>query len=60
MGEEDAADLRSNETLRERVVQLANDALAEGPLADSGELSSWGLGKQWTAGELLQTIDRGN
>ena len=60
VGEEDAADLRSNETLRERVVQLANDALAEGPLADSGEQSSWGLGKQWTADELLQTIDRGN
>lgn len=60
VGEEDADDLRSNEALRERVVQLANDALAEEPLADLGEQASWGLGKRWGSDELLQIIDRGN
>ena len=60
VGEEDADDLRKNETLRERVIQLANDTLAEGPIADSDEQASWGLGTQWSSDELLKVIDRGN
>ena len=52
--------MRSNETLRERVVQLANETLAEEPIVDMGEKTSWGLGKQWNSDELLQAIDRGN
>ncbi|KZV75022.1 3(2),5-bisphosphate nucleotidase HAL2 [Peniophora sp. CONT] len=60
VGEEDADDLRTNETLRERVVQLANDTLAEEPLVELGEQTSWGLGKRWSSDELLQIIDRGN
>ncbi|KAI0321753.1 3(2),5-bisphosphate nucleotidase HAL2 [Amylostereum chailletii] len=60
VGEEDAADLRVNETLRDRVTQLANDVLEPSPQILAGEKSTWGLGKRWSADELLQAIDRGN
>ena len=60
VGEEDAADLRTNAPLRERVTQLANDALAAPALAGAGEKMDWGLGQRWGAEELLQAIDRGS
>lgn len=62
VGEEDAAELRqeSGDTLRNRVVALANEAL----VADLGtdETSDWGVGpgQTRTPEELLDAIDRGN
>ncbi|KAH7886771.1 hypothetical protein F5I97DRAFT_1870104 [Phlebopus sp. FC_14] len=62
VGEEDADELRQegSETLRNRVVELANEALT----ADLGvgEMAEWGLGpvEQRTPEELLDAIDRGN
>ncbi|KAI0052809.1 3',5'-bisphosphate nucleotidase [Auriscalpium vulgare] len=60
IGEEDAADLRSNTSLRDRVVQLANEVLEAEPQADVGEQAAWGLGRTWSADELLAAIDKGN
>ncbi|KAA1473339.1 3',5'-bisphosphate nucleotidase [Dentipellis sp. KUC8613] len=58
VGEEDAADLRTNPTLRSRVVALANEAL-EAELGH-GEMAEWGLGARRSEDELLAAIDRGN
>jgi 3'(2'), 5'-bisphosphate nucleotidase len=60
VGEEDADDLRDNETLLARVAELANDALSAPPLAIAHEESTWGLGERQSADDLLQAIDRGN
>ena len=78
VGEEDAADLRAqtreSEVLRARVVELADDVLAQPPLSssspallplgingdgDGGERAEWGLGKRCGADALLNAIDRG-
>jgi 3'(2'), 5'-bisphosphate nucleotidase len=78
IGEEDASDLRpsssststtneSGDALRARVVELADDILAQPPLPpDSefdpsvgGERAEWGLGRRWGAEALLKAIDRG-
>ncbi|CDO70151.1 hypothetical protein BN946_scf185009.g2 [Trametes cinnabarina] len=62
VGEEDAADLRqeSGNTLKDRIVQLANETLNAPLLA--GEKEEWGLGPSQgqTAEQLLDAIDRGN
>lgn len=62
VGEEDAAELRqgSGETLGNRIVTLANEALAADLGAD--ETSEWGLGpgQTRTPDELLDAIDRGS
>lgn len=67
VGEEDTSDLRLDtdnaRSLRERVVQLANDALIPTPsmeeLSCGQNVSSWGLGVARTEAELLDAIDRG-
>lgn len=62
VGEEDAADLRqdSGVTLRNRIVELANETLT-GPL-QTGEVDSWGLGPSHaqTPEQIMDIIDRGN
>lgn len=64
VGEEDAADLRkpspNTETLRRRIVELANEALTA-PLTEDGDASGWGIGpgQERTLDELLDAIDRG-
>ncbi|THH04833.1 hypothetical protein EW145_g5237 [Phellinidium pouzarii] len=62
VGEEDSADLRveANSVLRDRVVELANQALIS-DLAH-GDNVQWGIGpgKQRTMEELLYAIDKGN
>ncbi|KAJ3550497.1 hypothetical protein NMY22_g436 [Coprinellus aureogranulatus] len=62
VGEEDASDLRveSGKTMRDRIVELANDALVS-PLA-VGDDTAWGIGpgKERTTEEILEAIDRGN
>ena len=62
VGEEDAAELRqeANIGLRDRVVELANEALI-GELG-MGDNAQWGIGpgKQQTAEGLLRAIDLGN
>lgn len=58
IGEEDAADLRSNPELRSRVVELANEVLSK-PLG-YGEMKEWGLGEKRTEEQLLEALDRGN
>ncbi|KAI0740024.1 3(2),5-bisphosphate nucleotidase HAL2 [Earliella scabrosa] len=62
VGEEDAAELRveSGKTLRDRIVQLANDTLTAELVP--GEKEEWGLGPNngRTTDELLDAIDRGN
>jgi len=64
VGEEDAAELRldtaESTSLRERIVSLANEAISQ-PLVDK-ELAEWGIGpgKEKTAEDLLDAIDRGN
>ncbi|KAK7460945.1 3'(2'),5'-bisphosphate nucleotidase [Stygiomarasmius scandens] len=64
VGEEDAAELRldtaESTSLRERIVSLANEAISQ-PLVDK-ESSEWGIGpgKEKTAEDLLDAIDRGN
>ncbi|KAI0058614.1 3(2),5-bisphosphate nucleotidase HAL2 [Artomyces pyxidatus] len=60
IGEEDASDLRTNELLRTRVVDLANEALSEKPNVEAGEEPSWGIGQKWGADDLLAAIDKGN
>ena len=62
VGEEDASDLRvdAGAVLRGRIVELANEALtANLATGDNGE---WGIGpgKERSAEELLDAIDRGN
>ncbi|KAG8906515.1 hypothetical protein FRB99_006735 [Tulasnella sp. 403] len=65
IGEEDSADLRGDagRTLREKVTQLANDALSA-PLVDQviQEQSDWGVGPGVikSSDDLLSAIDRGN
>ncbi|QRV85350.1 Myo-inositol-1(Or 4)-monophosphatase [Ceratobasidium sp. AG-Ba] len=64
IGEEDTSDLRldtePSRLLRERIVQLANDALSPPPSSEEVLGSnSWGLGKKRTEAELLDAIDRG-
>ncbi|CAE6442985.1 unnamed protein product [Rhizoctonia solani] len=67
VGEEDASDLRldteKSRSLRERVIQLANDALSPSPtveeLTTGQNVGSWGLGAPRTEAELLDAIDRG-
>ena len=62
VGEEDAADLReeSGKTLRERIIQLANETLTAELVP--GEKEEWGLGPNHgrTTDQLLDAIDRGN
>jgi 3'(2'), 5'-bisphosphate nucleotidase len=62
VGEEDAADLRAEEgkVLRDRIVELANEALVA-PLVE-GDKPEWGIGpgQAKSAAELLDAIDRGN
>ncbi|KAH8833478.1 hypothetical protein DL96DRAFT_1703143 [Flagelloscypha sp. PMI_526] len=62
VGEEDASDLRleSSVPLLDRIVQLTNDAVTADLI--EGDLASWGIGsgKQQTAHQLLDAIDRGN
>jgi 3'(2'), 5'-bisphosphate nucleotidase len=76
VGEEDATDLRKPKHLNDdddddeaarqaaalsaRVVQLADDVLAQPLLADVGERAEWGLGRRWGADALLKAIDRGS
>lgn len=63
VGEEDAADLRAatpeSDVLRARVVELADDVLAQPPHVQAGERAEWGLGRRWGADALLSAIDRG-
>ena len=63
VGEEDAADLRAatpeSDVLRTRVVELADDVLAQPPNVQAGERAEWGLGKRWGVDALLAAIDRG-
>lgn len=62
VGEEDAAELRAEEgkVLRERIIELANEALVS-PLVE-GDKAEWGIGpgQAKTSAELLDAIDRGN
>ena len=62
VGEEDAAELRVEfgKTLRDRIIQLANDTLTAELVP--GEKEEWGLGPNngRTTDELLDAIDRGN
>ena len=62
MGEEDSGDLRDGKhaALKDRVVELANQALTAE--LSPGESEKWGIGpgKELTADALLDTIDRGN
>ena len=62
VGEEDAAELRSEsgEGMRNRIVELANEALT-GELG-LGDNANWGLGpgRETTPAALLDAIDRGN
>jgi hypothetical protein len=74
VGEEDAAELRAptreGEGLCARVVELADDVLAQPPFSPpptsassflgGGERAEWGLGRRWGAEALLNAIDRGN
>ncbi|EPQ53134.1 3 2 5-bisphosphate nucleotidase HAL2 [Gloeophyllum trabeum ATCC 11539] len=61
VGEEDANDLRveSGATLKNRIVELANETLTAE--LGIGEMAEWGLGpgQSRTADELLDAIDRG-
>jgi 3'(2'), 5'-bisphosphate nucleotidase len=63
VGEEDAADLRTatpeSDILRARVVELADDVLAQPPSVQAGERAEWGLGRRWGTDALLGAIDRG-
>ena len=64
VGEEDSADLRqdtdASRALKDRIVELANEALT----ADLalGDKEQWGIGpgKARTPDQLLDAIDRGN
>ncbi|KAG5645326.1 hypothetical protein DXG03_006515 [Asterophora parasitica] len=62
VGEEDAAELReeSGSAMRDRIVALANEALAEE--ITLGDNVDWGIGpgQEKTTEQLLDAIDRGN
>ncbi|KAJ3807576.1 hypothetical protein F5876DRAFT_90504 [Lentinula aff. lateritia] len=62
VGEEDAADLRaaSGASLRDRIVQLANEALTAE--LGIGDIAEWGIGpgSEQSVDNLLDAIDRGN
>ncbi|KAG6897977.1 hypothetical protein C0992_007931 [Termitomyces sp. T32_za158] len=62
VGEEDATDLRqeSGHGLRDRIIELANEALVAE--LSSGDNAEWGIGpgQQQTTEQLLDAIDRGN
>ncbi|KAK7063769.1 3',5'-bisphosphate nucleotidase [Favolaschia claudopus] len=62
VGEEDAGELRADEgkVLRERIIDLANEALVA-PRVE-GDKAEWGIGpgQTKTTDELLDAIDRGN
>src|ERR1700761_8549377 len=62
VGEENATELRAEEgrVLRERIIDLANEALVA-PLLD-GDKAEWGVGPNQakSAAEILDAIDRGN
>ncbi|KAF8814588.1 3(2),5-bisphosphate nucleotidase HAL2 [Phlegmacium glaucopus] len=62
VGEEDASDLRaeSGKEMKDRIVELANEALTSE--LGLGDNSSWGIGpgEQKSDAELLDAIDRGN
>ena len=63
VGEEDTADLRAatpeSDALRTRVIELADDILAQPPRVQASERAEWGLGRRWGADALLGAIDRG-
>ncbi|KAG6856206.1 hypothetical protein H0H87_006602 [Tephrocybe sp. NHM501043] len=62
VGEEDAAELReeSGHGLRDRIIELANEAIVEE--LGLGDNAEWGIGpgQQQTTDQLLDAIDRGN
>ncbi|KAG7087315.1 hypothetical protein E1B28_013292 [Marasmius oreades] len=62
VGEEDATELRaeSGSTLRERIVELTNEALTLD--LQQGDYAEWGIGpgKAKTPEQLMDEIDRGN
>lgn len=62
VGEEDAADLRaaSGASLRDRIVELANEALTAE--LGIGDIAEWGIGpgSEQSVDNLLDAIDRGN
>ncbi len=62
VGEEDSADLRveSAATMKDRVIELANQALTADLVP--GDNADWGIGpgSALSADELLDAIDRGN
>ncbi|KAJ3852992.1 hypothetical protein EV368DRAFT_73725 [Lentinula lateritia] len=62
VGEEDAADLRaeSGASLRDRIVELANEALTAE--LGIGDIAEWGIGPgaEQSVDNLLDAIDRGN
>lgn len=62
VGEEDSADLRTGKhsELKDRVVQLANEALSADLVLGDNEQWGIGPGKERTTDELLDAIDRGN
>ncbi|KAJ3801540.1 nucleotidase HAL2 [Lentinula aff. detonsa] len=64
VGEEDASDLRTESdsvsSLRNRIVELANEALTAE--LDIGDIAEWGIGpgSEQNANQLLDAIDRGS
>ena len=61
VGEEDTTELRisSNASLKDRVVELANEALTSELVMGDNEQWGIGSGQERSAGELLDAIDRG-
>ena len=53
IGEEDTTELRANAPLRERVVELVNDAFEQQP-------GGWGEGKKVGEDEVLAAVDAGS
>ncbi|KAL5498380.1 MET22 [Sanghuangporus vaninii] len=62
VGEEDSSDLRleTNTDLRNRVVELANQALTDDLTLGDNVQWGFGPGSERTSGELMNAIDRGN
>lgn len=62
IGEEDTTELRSNESLRERVIALVNGGFSSsGPDAQwNGGKDGWATDKQWSESEVLDAIDAGS
>ena len=64
VGEEDSAELRGDEpatvALRQRVIELANQALTADLVLGDNEQWGIGPGKERTEEQLLEAIDRGN